>query len=54
MGGYGSWKNREKEVRLTKEIVGRLLKERFGTVWFEKRGFVQLKEMERAMVNGNC
>ena len=47
-------KNREKEERLTKEIVGRLLKERFGTIWLEKRGFVQLKEMARAMVNGNC
>ena len=33
-------KNREKEERLTKEIVGRLLKERFGTIWLEKRGFV--------------
>ena len=30
------------------EIVKRMLKEGFGTIWFEKRGCVRWKEMIRA------
>ena len=32
----------------TKEIVGRMHKEGFGTIWLEKRRCVRLREMARA------
>ena len=33
---------------LTKEIVGNVRKEGFGTMWLKKRGCVRSKEMARA------
>ena len=48
MQGYRSWNNWEEEERLTKEIMGRVHKKGFGTIWLEKRGYVQSKEMARA------
>ena len=39
-----SLNNWEKEEGLTKEIVGSMHKEGFGTIWLKKRG-LQLKEM---------
>ena len=37
----------EKKERSAKEIMGRVQKEGFGMIWFEKRGCVQSKEMAR-------
>ena len=43
----GSWNNWEKEEVSTREIVGRVPKERFGTIRLERRGCVQSKEIVR-------
>ena len=40
--------NWEKEEGSTKEIVRRVFKEGFGTIWLEKRRCVRLKEIARA------
>ena len=36
------------EEGFTKEIMERVHKERSGTIWLKKRGFVQSREMVRA------
>ena len=38
---------REREEGSTKEIVGRVRKEGFETIWLEKRGYVRSKEIAR-------
>ena len=37
----------EKEEGSTKEIVARVLKEGFGTIWLKKREFAGLKKITR-------
>ena len=38
----------KKKEGSTKEIVGRVRKERSGTIWLEKRGCIRSSEMARA------
>ena len=38
----------KKEEGSAKEIVGRVCKEGFGTIWLEKRGCVRSREVARA------
>ena len=45
--GYGSWNHREKEEGLTKEIMERVCKEGYGTIWLKKRGCIRWKEIAR-------
>ena len=45
--GYGRWNNWENKEGLTKEIVGRVREDGFGTIWLQKKGCVQLKEKAR-------
>ena len=45
--GYGSWNNWEKEEGSTKDIVGGVRKEGFGTIWLHKKRCIQSKEMVR-------
>ena len=51
--GYGAWNNWEKEGA-TKEIVGRVSKKGFGTIWLEKRGCIRSKEMTRVNLSKDC
>ena len=44
MWNYGSWNDWEKEEGSTKEIVGTVRKEGFGTIWLEKRECVRTIE----------
>ena len=44
----------EKEEGSTKEIVGRVRKEGFGTMSLEKRGCAQSKEMAGSNWSKNC
>ena len=50
---HGSWDEWEKEEGSTKESVGRVYKG-VGTIWFEKRGCVQSKQMARANKIKTC
>ena len=45
---YARLWNWKREKGSTKETVGRVRKEGFGTIWLEKRGGVRSKEMVRA------
>ena len=47
MWGYGSWNNWEKEEGSTKDIVGGVRKEGFGTIWLQKKRCIQSKVMVR-------